>query len=137
MSMQGFTADHTAGSLPQVRKIRASDVWDALAMGIDDFKAMPSHLAFLGLIYPIVGLVLARVSDQSRLMPLVFPLAAGFALIGPFAAVAPYELSRRREQSLSASSKDILGLRCNPAIYSILALGALLYAIFVLWLLAA
>jgi hypothetical protein len=61
------------------------------------FKAMPSHLVFLGLIYPIFGLVLARIADDSRLMPLIFPLAAGFALIGPFAAIALYELSRRRE----------------------------------------
>jgi uncharacterized membrane protein len=92
-----FFVDHTTNILPRVRKIAIADVSDALAKGFHDFKAMPSHLVFLGLIYPIVGLVLARIADDSRLMPLIFPLAAGFALIGPFAAIALYELSRRRE----------------------------------------
>ena len=40
---------------PVVRKISPADLKEALAKGFDDFWAMPSHLVFLGLIYPIVG----------------------------------------------------------------------------------
>jgi len=60
---------------------------------------MPTHVIFLAIIYPIVGLFLARMTFGHDVMPLLFPLAAGFALIGPFAAIGLYELSRQREKA--------------------------------------
>ena len=45
---------------PQVRKLGARDCFAALAEGFDDFMAMPSHVAFLGLFYVVAGLVLAH-----------------------------------------------------------------------------
>ena len=45
---------------PTVRTIGVADLKDALARGLADFSAMPTHAAFLCLIYPVVGLVLAR-----------------------------------------------------------------------------
>src|ERR1700716_192936 len=73
-----------------VRKIQVADLKDALAKGIDDFRAMPSHAVFLSLIYPIVGLILIQLALGGAVMPLVFPRAAGFALVGPFAALGLY-----------------------------------------------
>jgi uncharacterized membrane protein len=88
--------------IPAVRKIGPRDLADALASGIDDFAAMPSHAVFLCLIYPIVGFFLGGLTLGYNVLPLFFPLAAGFALIGPVAAVGLYELSRRRERGLDA-----------------------------------
>src|SRR5438093_160895 len=93
----------TSAVQPTVRSIGLADLRDALARGIDDFKAMPSHTLFLGLIYPVVGLVLSRFALGYDVLPLLFPLAAGFALVGPLAAIGLYELSRRREQGLDVS----------------------------------
>ena len=45
-------------ALPTVRRIGLADIKDALARGIDDFMAMPSHAVFLCITYPIVGLLL-------------------------------------------------------------------------------
>ena len=59
---------------------------------------MPTHVIFLAIIYPIFGLFLACMTFGYDVMPLLFPLAAGFALIGPFAAIGLYELSRQREK---------------------------------------
>ena len=64
---------------PTVRIIGLRDLKDALARGIADFSAMPTHAVFLCLIYPIVGLLLARLTLGYELLPLLFPLAAGFA----------------------------------------------------------
>jgi uncharacterized membrane protein len=124
-------------ALPVVRKIGMMDLKDALAKGIDDFRAFPTHVIFLSIIYPIVGLVLARLTLSYDLLPLLFPLAAGFALIGPFAATGLYELSRRRELGLDVSWKDAFGARRSPSIDGILALGALLMVVFLLWIAAA
>src|SRR6266705_4549377 len=90
---------------PIIRKIGFADLKDAAAKGIADFWVMPTHVIFLAIIYPIVGLFLARMTFGYDMMPLLFPLAAGFALIGPFAAICLYEMSRQREQGVEATWK--------------------------------
>ena len=70
-------------SPPEVRKIGIGDLGDALAKGLDDFAAYRTDVIFLCLVYPVIGLVLARLAFGGML-PLLFPLASGFALVGPF-----------------------------------------------------
>jgi uncharacterized membrane protein len=120
-----------------VRKITLNDLKDALARGLDDFRAMPSHAVFLCLIYPVVGFALARMVLGYNVLPLLFPLAAGFALIGPFAALGLYEMSRRRELGLDVSWRHALDVFRSPSIGAILALGLMLVAIFLVWLAVA
>ena len=43
---------------PSIRRITPADLIDALAKGLDDFSAMPSHALFLCVIYPAIGLLL-------------------------------------------------------------------------------
>src|SRR5262245_14335346 len=75
---------------------------------------MPTHVIFLAIIYPIFGLFLACLTFGYDVLPLLFPLAAGFALIGPFAATGLYALSRRREKGVDVSWKHALGVaRCR------------------------
>jgi len=127
----------TSAVQPTVRSIGLADLRDALARGIDDFKAMPSHTLFLGLIYPVVGLVLSRFALGYDVLPLLFPLAAGFALVGPLAAIGLYELSRRREQGLDVSWHKAFDVFRSPSIGAIAALGIVLLLIFLVWLAAA
>jgi uncharacterized membrane protein len=92
---------------------------------------------FLCLIYPIVGVLLARLTLGYEVLPLLFPLAAGFTLLGPFAAIGLYELSRRREQGLDASWRDAFDVLRSPSRGAIAALGLLLLTIFVIWIAVA
>jgi uncharacterized membrane protein len=121
----------------EVRTLAYQDLREALTRGLDDFRAFPTHAIFLVAIYPIVGLLLGQALLRYDFVPLLFPIAAGFALIGPFAAVGLYELSRRREQGLPVRAGDAAGVLRSPAWSSILALGSLLAAVFVLWLFVA
>lgn len=123
--------------LPAVRRIEISDLRDVLARGFSDLGAYRTDAMFLVVIYPIAGLVLVAVALNYNLVPLVFPLASGFALIGPVAALGLYELSRRREQGIDTASADWFGVARAPEFGAIVLLGLLLFAIFLLWLAAA
>jgi uncharacterized membrane protein len=120
--------------IPVVRAIGLADLRDALIKGIDDFRAMPTHAIFLCLIYPIVGVILFGATFGYDIVPLLYPLAAGFALIGPFAAIGLYELSRRRELGLDTSWKHAFDIIHSPSIWAIVGVGSLLLVIFANWL---
>ncbi|HVX99352.1 MAG TPA: DUF2189 domain-containing protein [Pseudorhodoplanes sp.] len=122
---------------PVIRRIAVSDLKEALRRGIDDFSSIPSYAIFVGLIYPIVGIILARMTFGYAVLPLLFPLAAGFALVGPFAATGLYELSRRREQGLDIHWTHAFDMTTKPNSGAIAALGILLMLIFLSWLAVA
>jgi uncharacterized membrane protein/nuclear transport factor 2 (NTF2) superfamily protein len=123
-----------AHELPVVRSIGLRDLGDALAKGLQDFWAMPTHVVFLGLIYPVVGLALFRSMFGYDIIPLLYPLAAGFPLIGPFAAIGLYELSRRRELGLDTSWRHSFDIVHSPSLWSIVSLGLLLLLMVGVWL---
>ena len=125
---------HSTQALPRVRRIGPADLWDALGLGFRDFWAEPTHLIFLSLIYPVVGLVLARLVFGYDVLPLLFPLVGGFALVGPIAALGIYELSRRREAGLDVHWTHALDVFKAPSIGSIVAVGCVLLFLFALWL---
>jgi uncharacterized membrane protein len=130
----GASADPT---LPAVRRIAASDLLNSLARGLDDFAAMPSHAVFLCVIYPLLGIFLVAGAMDSLMLPLAFPIAAGFALIGPIAAIGLYELSRRREAGLDSSASHAFDVLHSPSLGAIVALSVLLMTIFLTWLAVA
>jgi len=115
-----------------VRNVGPGDIKYALAKGIDDSLAMPSFHVFLALTYPIALMWLTGYA-----LPLLFPLMAGFALVGPFAGIGLYEMSRRRELGLDTSWEHAFAIVRSRSIRSILSLGLLLLAIFAGWILAA
>lgn len=122
---------------PSVARIRTADLKEALAAGLDDFAASRTDVVLLCLVYPVLGLILVRFASGHQMLPLLFPLASGFALVGPFAAIGLYEMSRRREQGAAIGWADAFGVIRAPAIASIILLGVVLMAIFLLWLVAA
>jgi len=129
-----------ASTSPQavvIRRITPSDLRHALARGVDDFVAMPSHAVFLCVIYPLLGLFLIAMALGNSMLPLAFPIAAGFALVGPLAAIGLYELSRRREAGLDSSASHAFDVLHSPSFGAIVALGLLLMAIFLIWLAVA
>jgi uncharacterized membrane protein len=135
-SMEGaWEARDTAP--PVVRRIDAADIKDALASGLKDFGAYRTDVVFLCLVYPVAGLILSRFIFGYGMLPMIFPLASGFALIAPLFGVGLYEMSRRRELGIDAGWADAFAVARTPAVGSILVLGLLLLGLFSLWLFTA
>jgi len=125
---------HDGQAAPVVQKISVADLREALRQGVADVAALRDDILFIGLIYPLAGLLLAAVFANADLLPMVFPLASGFALLGPVAAIGLYELSRRRERGDHVTWLDAFGVLKSPALPSIIGLGAILLALFFVWL---
>ena len=104
-----------ARSAPQIKKITLADIKSSLRQGLSDFGAGRTDVIFLCIVYPIAGLLLARFMLHEALLPLLFPVISGFALVGPVAAVGLYEISRRRERGEKVSWISALAVVRSPA----------------------
>jgi len=135
-NLESFTPEAGASKYV-VRKITMSDIEDSLRLGWEDFKAVPTHAVLLAMIYPVLGLVLARTVLGYSILPLLFPLAAGFALLGPFAALGFYELSKRREQGETPTASQALEVLRSPSRVAMLEFGGLLLVLFLVWIATA
>jgi len=121
------------GPLP-VRHIGVADLMTALRKGWADFWVKPSHLLFLGLFYPVAGLFLCRLVVGYDVLPMLFPVMAGFTLIGPFAAIGLYEISRRLERGEDPSWDDAIRVFGRPNLFPVVILGIVLMVLFLCWL---
>jgi len=119
---------------PTIRTISISDLLDSLARGWADFSAMPTHALFLCLIYPVVAIFVAGLTMGYNILPLAYPIMAGFALLGPIVAIGLYEMSRRREAGLDADPSHAFDVLHSPSLPAIGALGLLLLAVFLTWI---
>src|SRR5580700_1917926 len=132
-----YIGQDAAAVVPVIRRIEVDAIREALKKGVSDFWAMPSHAAFLALVYPLCGMVLVYAPSYQNALQLLFPLASGFALVGPFVAVGLYEMSRRHELGLEISWKYAFNVLRSPSLPSIAALGSVLLTIFAAWISAA
>ena len=93
MALSSLHTTHAAAAQPAVRKIGLRDIADAILAGIEDFAAKPTHLYFLGVIYPLVTLGAFLVVFNYDLLPLVFPVISGSLLVGPLLTIAMCEIA--------------------------------------------
>ncbi|OUR79040.1 hypothetical protein A9Q83_05510 [Alphaproteobacteria bacterium 46_93_T64] len=123
--------------LPDVRKIKISDVIVALKGGIADFNQKPTHYLFLIITYPILMILIARTAAGYDVLPMLFPIIAGSTLLGPVAACGMYELSRRMETGQDTRWTHVFDVFKSPSILAIITLGVILGSIFIMWLAAS
>jgi uncharacterized membrane protein len=123
--------------LPEIRRISVDDLRDCLRKGVEDFAACRSDVTFLCIFYPIMGIALAWIAFNANLLPLLFPVVSGFALVGPVAGVGLYEMSRMRELGEEPHWGHAFGVIKSRSFGSILLLGLMSGAIFVVWMLVA
>ena len=129
-------SDSAAPEIP-VRTLSSRDLNLSLREGWNDFLSMRWDLIFVGLLYPLVGIVAAWLTGGSNLLPIFFPIAAGISLLGPIVAVGFYELARRREAGLESDWSHFFDVRKRPSADELGAVAVLLIGIFVVWVAVA
>ena len=137
------TSTHLFSRPLEVSHITVGDLKQVLAKGFDDFMAYRTDIIFLIVVYPIISLLVIAASFRYELIPLVFPIVSGSAILGPFAGVFLYEMSRRRELSLERqhvenhSWANALSVFRSHNFGAIMMLGGLLVVMYLVWLVFA
>jgi uncharacterized membrane protein len=137
------TSTHLFSRDLAVSRITVADLKEVLAKGFDDFTAYRTDIIFLIAVYPIISLIVIAASFRYELVPLVFPIVSGSAILGPFVGVFLYEMSRRRELNLQRhhidnhSWSNALSVARSRNLGKIMMLGMLLIAMYLLWLVCA
>lgn len=124
---------NTAPTATKVHAITFKDLADSLKAGLSDFAAAPVYGLFFGLFYALGGAALISIAWLFGQYMAVLPLIMGFALIGPFAAVGLYEVSRRLEAGLPLSFPIVLGTIRRQSTRQIMMLGFALMVLLLFW----
>ncbi|MEE4011171.1 DUF2189 domain-containing protein [Roseibium sp. FZY0029] len=105
----GASASDGLRPMPKVNTITVNDVIDAFAAGVADFRRAPVYGLAIGAFFALGGLFVILSAAALNMSYLSYPAAAGFVLIGPFAAVGLYEVSRRLQNGETLSWSCIFG----------------------------
>jgi uncharacterized membrane protein len=117
----------------EFHQMSLSDIKDALVKGWDDLRQSRTDALLIGAIFPLAGIIFAAAFVVQAFLPFVFPLLAGFALLGPLATLYFAALSRQREHN----DESILTIFREPRLKEIQRLAGTAIMIFLGWNLSA
>lgn len=94
---------------PEVQNISLNDLVEVIAAGVRDFRNAPRFGLGLSFLYVVGGWFLIALLWILDWFFLAYPLAMGFALVAPFAAVGFYAVSKQLEEGRKLSWASVLG----------------------------
>lgn len=110
MTSQLEPAAPQAYTMPGVNALTPADIRAALMEGLSDFARAPLFGLFFGGIFALSGIVIVLALTLWNMPWMIYPVAIGFPLVGPFAAVGLYEVSRRLEAGRPLIWSEILSV---------------------------
>lgn len=107
--MQGLSTDRPApGAAGQpIHTMTFGDLFAALKAGWRDFLRAPLFGLATGGFIAVIGIVIVASLTVWDMPWLIYPFAIGFPLVGPFAAVGLYEVSRRLAEGERPAFRDV------------------------------
>lgn len=129
--------DNHGAELPPINRLSQDDLRAALSAGWADFKAAPAYGLFFALVYTLGGIALYMWLLGGTDPFWFIPIAAGFPLLAPFAAVGLYEVSRRRETGEPLSWGPVLGALRGHGDGQLPVMGVVVLIVFGFWVILA
>ena len=139
MSLAPASTTLPAAKKPEltIRHPGLGDMQDALRLGIADWRACHTEVPMLALLAPVAAIMLAAVVTAPSLMPFVFPVCAGFSLLGPMATIWFAALSRVREETGTATAEEAAKIFDTHRRITIQNLGLTAIGFYLLWVAVA
>ncbi|WP_375175613.1 DUF2189 domain-containing protein [Pseudooceanicola sp.] len=119
--------------VPDLRPVTFDMLARAIRRGAQDMKRAPLWGMFFAFTYVLIGWVLAWVTWATGQSYWLIFAAVSFPLIGPFAAVGLYDVSRRLEQGRPLSASEILPVILRQSKRQLPSMSAIIIFLFLVW----
>jgi uncharacterized membrane protein len=126
-----------ASAAPEIQIVTFGDLSTALGRGWRDFLRAPAFGLFFSLFYVLGGIIIYLQLMIWNQTWWIVPIAVGFPLLGPFAAVGLYEVSRRIESGAALDWAAILGVIVRQKDRQIPSMAVVVIMIFLFWMFIA
>jgi len=118
---------------PRLRVPEIADITASLSLGWQDFRAQPLIGLFFASFYVGVGLVMAWITYVTATSFWLILAVLGFPLVGAFAALGLYEVSRLRALGKPIVFADILKVVISHRSQQLPMLAVIIVVIFLFW----
>ena len=122
-----------AGYVPDIQSITTQDIRESLRRGWQDFSRAPSFGFFFSAVYVFGGMAMVYILAVTGKTWAVLPIVVGFPLIGPFATVGLYEVSRRLQKGEPLVWGEILGVVFREKDRQMPSIAAIILIFFLFW----
>jgi uncharacterized membrane protein len=121
-------------TMPRVNTLTPADIRAALMEGLSDFARAPLFGLFFGGIFALAGIIIVLALTVWDKAWMIYPVAIGFPLVGPFAAVGLYEVSRRLEAGLPLIWSEILSVVWAQRLRELSWMAFVMLFVFWIWM---